>query len=60
MAPTKRKTWSKEAMVQAVEAVREKKMGYLKASKVYCVPKGTLERYVKDGRPAEELLEVKL
>ena len=34
-------------MIEAVNAVKKKKMGYLKASKVYNVPKSTLEDYVK-------------
>lgn len=44
----KRKQWDKSAMQKAVEACRQKEMGYLKASKIYGVPKGTLERYVRD------------
>lgn len=36
----KRKQWNKEDMIRAVRAVRNKEMGYLKASKAFGVPKG--------------------
>jgi hypothetical protein len=49
MSPnTKGKNWSKEAMCRAVRVVRNGEMGYLRASKYFSVPRGTLERYVKD------------
>lgn len=44
-----RKIWSQEAMFKAVEAVRKKETRYFKASEVYGVPKGTIEKYVKKG-----------
>ena len=44
----KRKAWDKEAMIRAVTCVRNGEMGYLKASKLFEVPKRSLERYVKD------------
>ncbi|KAL3288284.1 hypothetical protein HHI36_002732 [Cryptolaemus montrouzieri] len=47
MPPIKRKTWDHAAMIQAVNAVRRKEIGYLRAAKQFGVPKGTLERYVK-------------
>jgi hypothetical protein len=54
----KRKDWSKKAMCRAV---RSGQMGYLKASKYFSVPRGTLERYVKDtSRSPEELVGVYL
>nr|CAD7576217.1 unnamed protein product [Timema californicum] len=56
----KRKVWDKEAMTEAVTAVRENKMGYLRAPRMYGVPKGTIERYAKDSRSIGELLNVKL
>ncbi|CAH2011671.1 unnamed protein product [Acanthoscelides obtectus] len=56
----KRKQWSKENMIRAVKAVTNKETGYQKASKLYEVPKGTLERYVKDDRNPEELVNVKV
>ncbi|CAH2016527.1 unnamed protein product, partial [Acanthoscelides obtectus] len=40
----KRKKWSEEDMAAAVQAVREKKMGYLKAAKTYNVPRTTVFR----------------
>lgn len=43
----KRKQWNVANMNLAVEAVKNKSMGYLKASKTFGVPKGTLEKYVK-------------
>jgi len=48
-------------MCRAVRVVRSGEMGYLKASKYFSVPRGTLERYVKDtyGSP-EELVNVRL
>lgn len=39
-----RKLWSQTQMAKAIEAVREKKMGYLKASKEFRVPRATLFR----------------
>lgn len=36
----KRKQWDKQAMVRAVTAVKNKEMGYRKASQVFNVPKG--------------------
>ena len=57
----KRKTWDREAMVRAVNCVRNGEMGFLKASKYFEVPKRSLERYVKDKtRSLEELVEVPL
>lgn len=50
---TKYKNWSAESMQIAVDAVRKKEMGYLKASRIFNVPKSTLEDYVKHcGSPA--------
>ncbi|KAL3265424.1 hypothetical protein HHI36_009628 [Cryptolaemus montrouzieri] len=46
-ASHQRKTWDHAAMIQAVNAVRRKEIGYLRAAKQFGVPKGTLERYVK-------------
>lgn len=40
----KRKKWSPEDMAAAVQAVRDKKMGYLKAAKTYNVPRTTVFR----------------
>jgi hypothetical protein len=49
MSPsTKRKNWSKEAVCSAIRVVRSGEIGYLRASKYFSVPRGTLERYVKD------------
>lgn len=58
MPPIKRKTWDHTAMIQAVNAVRRKEMGYLRAAKRFGVPKGTLERYVKKDVRAEDLVQV--
>jgi hypothetical protein len=62
MSPsTKQKNWSKEAMCRAVRVVRSGEVGYLRASKYFSVPRGTLERYVKDtSRSPEELVDVHL
>jgi hypothetical protein len=43
-----RKNWDPERMKAAIEAVRNKEMGSKKASRVFNVPKTTLQRYVKD------------
>lgn len=59
-AQKKRKGWPRESMAQAVAAVRKKEMGYLKASTTYNVPKRTLIRYVKDPRPINEVINIKL
>lgn len=40
----KRQTWCKILMSQAIKAVRNKKMGTLKAAKLYKVPRTTLRR----------------
>jgi hypothetical protein len=48
-------------MCCAVRVVRSGDMGYLRASKYFSVPKGTLERYLKDtSRSPEELVNVHL
>ncbi|KAJ4432782.1 hypothetical protein ANN_21421 [Periplaneta americana] len=57
---TKRKQYDKEAMLGAVRAVRNGEMGYLKASKYFEAPKRTLERFVKDNRSPEELVDIPL
>ncbi|CAH1992525.1 unnamed protein product [Acanthoscelides obtectus] len=56
----KRKQWDKEAMVRAVQAVKNKEMGYQKASQIFQVPKGTIEMYVKDARSVHELVSTSL
>nr|CAH7767142.1 unnamed protein product [Callosobruchus chinensis] len=47
-------------MVKAVKAVRNKEMGYLKASKFFNVPKGTVERYSKSDKSPEELVKLSI
>lgn len=60
-AERKRKKWDAESMKKAVTAVREKKMGFLKASKSFNVPKSTLEDYVKNKeKDVEELCKIPL
>ncbi|KAJ4428467.1 hypothetical protein ANN_24504 [Periplaneta americana] len=51
MSSRKRKQWSQEAMKYAV---KEKRMGYLKASKTFHVPRSTLVDFVKSGEDPEE------
>ena len=46
MAPGCRKCWSEDSVRRAVEAVRNKEMEFLKASKLFNVPRSTLEKYV--------------
>jgi hypothetical protein len=62
MSPsTERKNWSKEAMCRTVSVARCGDRGYLRASKYFSVPRGTLERYVKDiSHSTEELVNVNL
>lgn len=40
----KRKQWKEDQMAKAICAIREKKMGYLKASKMFQVPRASLFR----------------
>jgi len=51
---SKRKEWNKEAIMQAITSVREKKMGYKLAVKTFNIPTSTLKDYVKSGIPAED------
>ncbi|CAH1996388.1 unnamed protein product [Acanthoscelides obtectus] len=60
MPPIKRKSWNHDAMIWAVDAVRSKEIGYLKESKHFGVPKGTLARYVKKDAKAEVLVKVRM
>ncbi|CAH2006682.1 unnamed protein product [Acanthoscelides obtectus] len=60
MPPKKRKQWNAEAMKRAVEAVKTKEMGTLKASKAFGVPKSTLIDYVISKKPDDTLLAIKL
>lgn len=39
-----RKNYNQEDMIKAIEAVKAKKFGYLKAAKMYNVPRSTLAR----------------
>jgi hypothetical protein len=55
--PTKQKSWDKVFMIRAVEAVLNKEMGLLKASKTFNVPRSTIKDYVKiNGRNTVEAL----
>jgi ribosomal protein L19 len=47
MAYKIRKTWYKEAMLKAIEAVKKEEMGTLKASQNFNVPRSTLRDYLK-------------
>ena len=62
MSPnTERKNWIKEAMCRAVRVVRSGGTGYLRTSKYFSVPRGTLDRYVKDiSRSPEKLVNIHL
>ncbi|CAH2003568.1 unnamed protein product [Acanthoscelides obtectus] len=50
----------KKAMKRAVEAVKNKEMGTLKASKAFGVPKSTLIDYVISKKKVDTLLAIKL
>lgn len=54
------KKWNPENMKNAIEAIKSKQMGYLKASKTFNIPKATLELYVKRGRPLEEQCKLQI
>ena len=55
----KHKKWDPNQMELAIHAVRNKEMGYLKASKQFGVPKSTLEDYVKQfNKTPEQLVAV--
>nr|CAH7719070.1 unnamed protein product [Callosobruchus chinensis] len=58
--PKKHKNWDPLAMVKAVKAVRNKEMGYLKASTFFNLPKGTVERYSKSDKSPEELVKLSI
>ena len=45
---TNRQIWSSDQMEMAIEKVKSQQVGYLITSLMYCVPKSTLERRVKD------------
>nr|CAH7753508.1 unnamed protein product [Callosobruchus chinensis] len=55
-----RKKWDAESMKRAVEAVRNREMGTLKASKSFNVPKSTLIDYVRSKKSTETLINIKL
>ncbi|KAG8286673.1 hypothetical protein J6590_054514 [Homalodisca vitripennis] len=55
-----RQFWDQDKMKAAIEAVSEKKMGFLKASKEFSVPRTTLQRLVHLGIPPEEAVSRKL
>lgn len=57
---SKRKQWTKDNMIEAVKAVREKKMGLKKAVKLYSVPKTTLQRFVNCNQPANEVVNTSI
>lgn len=52
----KHKTWNKQAMIDAVKTVRDKKMGYKSAAEALQVPRSTLKDYVKSCLSPEELV----
>lgn len=56
----KRQCWDREKMVQAIKAVSDNKMGFLKASKEFSVPRTTLQRLVHLGISPEEAVSRKL
>ena len=56
----KRKSWDAKAMELAVNAVKSKEMGYLKASIIYKVPRSTLVDYVKSNKAIDILTTTKL
>lgn len=56
-----RKAWDKENMKKAVTAVREKRMGTLKTTKTFGVPRITVQRLAQmDNFTVEQAVEIKL
>jgi hypothetical protein len=56
-----RKKWEPERMKETIEAMRKKKMGSYKASRVFKVPQTTLERCIKDReKTSNEAIKTKL
>lgn len=47
---TDRQSWSEVSMANAIKAVEEKTMGWLKAAKTFGVPQATLRRRVEGGK----------
>ena len=61
LSPKKRKTWNTDNMKRAVQAVREKSMGTLKAAKTFGVPRTTVQRLAKmDHLSVEQAVQIKL
>ncbi|CAH1964872.1 unnamed protein product [Acanthoscelides obtectus] len=61
LSAKKRKTWDVDHMKRAVRAVREKKMGALKAAKTFGVSRTTVQRLAKmDHLSVEEAVQIKL
>lgn len=59
-SPKPRKKWDPANMAAAVNACRNKEVGYLRASKTFQVPKITLQNYVKSGKHTSELIKLPL
>lgn len=57
---TRRRKWNDADMLNAVTVVKEKKLGYKRAAKLYSVPRATLKDYVKSPQDATEKLKTKL
>lgn len=47
---TTRQSWNEDSMMRAIEAVKKKEMGWLKASKIFGVPQATLRRRAEGGK----------
>jgi hypothetical protein len=56
-----RKNWNPERMEATIEAMRNKKMGSYKLSRVFNLPQTTLEHYIKDrDKSSNEEMKTKL
>lgn len=55
MSDKKRRKWDSISMKKAIDAVKNKEMGYLKASRIFKVPKSTLENYLKNNKVKEDI-----
>ena len=59
--PPKKKQWDPDQMKAAINAVKNKEMWSYKASRVFCVPQTTSERYVSNSdKESNELITTKL
>lgn len=57
---SKRQSWDRENMANAIKAIKENKMGLKKAVKTFSVPRSTLQRLSRQDKPIEDIINLKL